>query len=416
MPLIDVVNLNGDASCLSSAKWLRCLEGGRESLLMRILGAYVSSGRKVNLGPVGATAMDIARFNPEAIEFINAHPHVFEIVLRPFAHDNALLRLPAGFRHNAETGMRTLRELFRNVNQFYLAPEIMVTSEQVSILAELGVSAVFLHKGRYDVSVARHVPDVPFEIHGVFSTPMLCIPFSARELETAYLHALHGTAPAAQWAEMARRAAGHTQIAVWRDGESCLLHPLGPQFEAGLLAAEAEAGVERTFLSELPLSPPRTELPGGTLRWFPLHSMKPWLETMKLYWFVERTRRIEQSLETLDERLRRLWLLTINSDILSAAEKSPPVVNVSEDVLRAAPGDPLWDGVIALSESGQLILTRSERAGEGEDYLAYLEAALDGRIPLDDVVQRFAAAAEPHLRKAWARTASQTRPTSASVS
>ena len=402
MALIDVVNLNADASCLASAKWLRCLEGGRDSIVMCVLRGYAEHRRKVNLGVVGATACDLAAFNPEAIDFINEHDDVFEIVPRPFAHDNALLRLPAGFRWNVERGLAVLRRHFRRVSDFYLAPENMVTGGQIRILRELGLRGIFLHKGRYDVSVNRHVPDVPFELRGVFGTPMLCVPFAAAELEAAYLRGLHGTVAAEGWAAAARERA-REQCVIWRDGESCLLHPLAPHNEERMLAAEAAAGVERAFLSELevPRQPPAPR--DGVLRYFPLHSMRPWMEAMKLVWFITRVQLVEQQLEQQPEAVKQLWLMTINSDILSAAEKSPPVVDVSDDVLRADAADPLWEGVLPLPESRQLILTRSERAGEGEDYLSYLDEVMSGRTSLDALCAQWRASRESHLRKAAAR-------------
>lgn len=403
MALIDVVNFNADASCLASAKWLRCLEGGRDSIVMRVLTNYAAHRRKVNLGIVGATARDLAAFNPQAVEFINEHSEVFEIVLRPFAHDNALLRLPAGFRWNAENGIAALRRLFRRVGDFYLAPENMVTGGQIRILRELGVRGIFLHKGRYDVSVNRHVPDVPFELRGVFGTPMLCVPFAAAELEALFLRGLHGMETAEAWGAAARQRSAQGQCVIWRDGESCLLHPLAPRHEEQMFAAEEAAGVERAFLSELRLPRERPALRDGVLRYFPLHSMRPWMEAMKLYWYIGRVQLLEQQLDRQPEPVKRLWLLTINSDILSAAEKSSPVVDVSDEVLRADAGDPLWNGVLPLPESQQLILTRSERAGEGEDYLSYLDEVASGRTSVEALCAAWRESGEPHLRKAAAR-------------
>ena len=46
MPLVDVVNFNADASCLSSRKWLLCLEGGENSLVYKWLKGYVDNKRK----------------------------------------------------------------------------------------------------------------------------------------------------------------------------------------------------------------------------------------------------------------------------------------------------------------------------------------------------------------------------------
>jgi len=404
MPLIDVVNFNADASCLSSSKWIRCLEGGASSILVSVLRAYVHAGRKVNLGLIGATAADIAARNPEAIQLINEHPGIFEIVARPFAHDNALLRLPIGFQANVQAGLDILRASFRRVNSYFLAPEIMVTGEQIRILRELGITGVFLHKGRYDVSVTGRVPDEPFGIFGVFRTPMWCIPFTERDLEWRYLHMLHGTLKPEEWAAAIAESARQTRTVIWRDGESCLLHPLGPRHEAEAWAAEAALGVERAFLSELELGDAAVDTQrADSLRYFPMHSMRPWLDSMKMYWFVRRLARIEEKLPSLPDDVRRLWLLTINSDILSAAEKKPPIVDVSDAVLRADRNDPLWDGVIAVPESRQVILTRSERAGEGEDYLAYCELLENGEATLAGLRESWRASGEPHLLKALAR-------------
>lgn len=401
MPLIDVVNFNADASCLSASKWLRCLEGGSRSRLAGVLRSYAAARRKVNLGFTGATAMDIAHFNPEAIALVNEHPQIFEIVLRPFAHDNGLLRLPAGFRLNLAHGLATLRKLFRNINTFFLAPENMVTGEQIRILRDAGLTAVFLHKGRYDASVTLHIPDAPYRIHGVFGTEILAVPFAAQELELRFLRAVHGTETPDRWAAAALKESASRLCPIWRDGESCLLHPVAPEHEAAMLSAENAAGVERAFLSELDVA--AAESSDGILRYFPMHSMRPWLDSMKLFWYVGRVQSIEEKLESMPERLRRCWLLTINSDILSAAEKKPPIVPVSDDVLAAPAGDPLWEGVIALNDRREVILTRSERAGEGEDYLAYLELMIEGKKTPDEVCARWRDAAEPHLRKAFAR-------------
>ena len=62
----------------------------------------------------GAIA-DIATFNPEVIALVNAHPDAFEVVLRPFAHDVALLRTPHGFTENFRLGRRVNEREFINV-------------------------------------------------------------------------------------------------------------------------------------------------------------------------------------------------------------------------------------------------------------------------------------------------------------
>ena len=402
MPLIDVVNFNADASCLPSAKWLKCLEGGENSLFMQMLKNYVRFGRKVNLGLVGATIKDIAFFNPEAIDYINDHQDVFQLLARPFAHDSPLLRLPDGFRYNLEKGLRCIHNYFSNVSNYYLPPEVMLTGEQIRILKEFDIQCIFLHKNRYNESIRKHIPDTPFMLHGVLNTQMWCIPFAEGGLEKKYLSAIHGvTTPDAWCEEIDRRSS--SDLFLWRDGESCLLLPLGVDHEAMIFEAELIAGAKRKFLSEISFEGNDTTKESAVLRYFPLHSMKPWLNEMKLYWFVSRVRDIEKVISSLPDSHRLFWLLIINSDILSSVEKNPPIIDVGENVFDVDSGNFLWDGVIPIREKRQVILKRSERAGEGEDYLAYIDLLKEKKITPDEICAIWRRSDEPHLRKGYAR-------------
>lgn len=69
--LVDIINLNADASCLSSKRWLTALSGGKESELFLILNAYVEHDLKVNIGIIGSTLAEIEELNPECIDLIN---------------------------------------------------------------------------------------------------------------------------------------------------------------------------------------------------------------------------------------------------------------------------------------------------------------------------------------------------------
>lgn len=404
MSLVDVVNLNADASCLPSSKWLRCLQGGEASLLMQMLKHYVCYRRKVNLGPVGAAVKDIAFFNPEAIDYINNHKDIFQLMVRPFAHDSPLLRLPEGFRYNLEKGATCIRNHFENVNDFYLAPEIMVTGEQLQILKAFGVRGVFVHRGRYDLSISRHIPNMPFLVHGVLSTQMLCIPFADIDLEQKRLSALHGVIESRQWCDEVKSKSSSGNLFIWRDGESCLLFPLGLEYEKRIFKGELTAGVERQFLSEISFDVQSNEYKrDGALQYFPLHSMKPWFNEMKLYWYAARVGDVEKALYSLPENHRLFWLLTINSDILSSAEKNSPVIEVSEEVFQVDHDNFLWEGIIPNSEEKQVILTRSERAGEGEDYLAYFESLIQNKMTVNEILKAWKGSNESHLKKAYAR-------------
>lgn len=404
MPLIDVVNFNADASCLSSHKWLGCLQGGPHSLLMQMLENYVRFKRKVNLGLMGVTIKDIAFFNPEAIDFINRNQNVFELLIRPFAHDSPLLRYPEGFRYNLEQGVSTIRRYFSNINDFYLAPEIMVTGEHIMILKEMNIRGTFVHHGRYDVSMVRHIPDKPYYVYGVLNSRLHCLPFTAPNLENKRLFALHGAYDPREWCFEVQGRALNDNFFTWRDGESGLLLPLGVKYEKMIFEEEITVGLDRQFLSEITFDDQFDVTGmGNALRYFPLGSMKPWLNEMKLYWYVDRVREIERKVRTLPKAQGLVWLLTINSDIFSSVEKLDPVIAVSHDVLQVDPNNFLWEGNLPLPEEKQVILSRSERAGEGQDYLAHLDSLILGKLTPHEMLDAWRVCSEPHLMKAYAR-------------
>lgn len=48
--LVDVVNFNADASCLSSKQWMEDLKGGKRSKFYQWLLLYVNKKKKYHLG------------------------------------------------------------------------------------------------------------------------------------------------------------------------------------------------------------------------------------------------------------------------------------------------------------------------------------------------------------------------------
>ena len=184
--LVDVVNFNADGSCLAAERWLGALGGGEGSAMCRWLGRYVAAGKPVTLGFVGGTVADLVRYNPEAIALVNAHPGLFEVVLRPFSHDVGLLRTAAGFRLNFERGREIVQREFRSVVPWYLPPEFMLNNEQVTALAEWGVAGTFVNADRFKDEVQRRLPAQPYVVSGVLGGRLPCVPFAGR-LADAYL-------------------------------------------------------------------------------------------------------------------------------------------------------------------------------------------------------------------------------------
>lgn len=348
--LVDVVNFNADASCLSVQAWLAAMQGGDNSAVCSWLRLYVDSNKKVTLGLVGSAVADLAELNPQALALINANPEVFEMLLRPFSHDVALLRLPRGFDVNISYGEQVIRGEFARVTPFFLPPEFMLTNEQVGLLADRGVRGTFMNAARFKAEVANQTPAVPYMVQGLLGQQLLCVPVHG-PLTQAYLDGLHMWG-AAQWNQVLSGTATGT-VCAWRDGESAFLLPDGLARERHWLTEESGT-VVRTTVADVTQQHAAV---GGT--GYPVHSSTAWLREFRMLGFLQRIRAVEEQLDRLDDERLVLWLHTINSDVLSAVEKDSPVVTLRTS--RNAP------------ELAQHTIHRSNRGFEGEEYLGLLE-------------------------------------------
>ena len=399
MSLIDVVNFNADASCLWPKKWLHCIQGGSNSIFFQMLKNYIRYSRKVNLGLTGVTVRDLLYFNPESVHLINDHPDIFELVCRPFSHDSPLLRTTMGFRKNVQKGIEVLKNTFNNINRFYLAPEHMIIGQQIYILKELGIKGTFIYRNRYQEKISDRIPDQIYKVKGVLGESIVCIPFNQKEELNVFLHVLHGHLQQEKWTEIIKSK--RNTFAFWRDGESCLLVPKGVELEGRLLKAEKEKGIERIFLSEIKLEAQTT--PSNKYCSFAYPSLQPWFKDMKLYWLTSRIRDIELNLNDYPPFIQTLWMLTINSDIMSSAEKDFPVIKVTPEIFSVPPESPQWIGIESDRKNNRLTLIRSERAADGEDYLAYLDKLLENSLTIEKVLDIWKNSNTPHLKKAYAR-------------
>ena len=380
--VVDVVNFNADASCLPAAAWLEVLEGGEDSVLCRWLRLYVDQDRPVVLGFVAGAVADMAMLNPEAIALVNAHPAVFEVLLRPFAHDIALLRSTAGFAHNFSLGERTLRNEFQHLVDYFLPPEFMLTSAQVRQLQNAGVGGLFINPARFKDELRGRIPQSPYVLEGVLGSSLDCIPF-AGPLTDAYLRASHFY-DATPWNDAVASADAGGIVFAWRDGESSFLVPDGIAREAAWLAGEA--GIVRRHLGDVRNDLGFTELDarGNAFRTYPTHSFSAWFKENRMLGFLGKLQQFEARLDGMSTDGRVLWLQAINSDILSAVEKDSPTIRLAE-----GPGQP---------GGRSFTIWRSERGFEGEDFLARLERLLDhGDRGFADDAHR------PHIRKLKAR-------------
>jgi len=382
--LTDIVNFNADASCLAAQTWLEALSGGVSSRFAQWLKLYVDRRKGLVLGLTGASVADLACYNPESLDIIRAHRDIFQIIVRPFAHDVALLRTPCGFETNLRLGLRTLEAEFGAIEPFFLPPEFMLTTEQIGILHAHGLRGTFINAARYSKLQRDRIPDTPYRLAGLFGLEIACTPVSGH-LTHGYL-ASHDRLDAETWN---RGILTHpeAEVCVWRDGESWLLVPQGLDREAIWLDHE-DAAIQRNRHQSPPLAalPDPTAFGDATYRSYPQHSLAAWLRDMKMLRYVGRVHEIERHLASFDADATALWLLSINSDILSSVEKQ-----AIRKRMKAIGTDNLFH---------EVILHRCERAFEGAEYLALLERALAGG---DTGWLQSSAAA--HMAKARARLA-----------
>ena len=369
--VVDIVNFNADASCLSSSIWLDALQGGTNSKICQWLELFVRNNKKVSLGFTGSTLADIKKFNPDAINIINEKKDIFEIILRPWSHDISLYRTDSLFIYNVELGIRTIKSEFDSVSNYYLAPEFMITSRQVELISKMGIEAIFINPDRYQNDIKRRIIPTPHIVYGTSESTIKCIAIHGKTTQK-YLSSCQLNDPKI-WDKFIQDFPDDL-IFSWRDGESFLLIPDGLSREEYLLQGESE-NINRKKLQSLEINYEDSSLYDRSYyKSYPIHSFTAWIKEMKMMWYVDRIRKIENNFSKLSDLQITLLLQLINSDILASVEKISPKIKLK------------IKGVIE-----DFIIYRSERGFEGEDYLQLID---DPNFRNDSA---------PHIKKLIAR-------------
>jgi len=369
--VVDIVNFNADASCLSSSIWLDALQGGTNSKICQWLELFVRNNKKVSLGFTGSTLADIKKFNPDAINIINEKKDIFEIILRPWSHDISLYRTDSLFIYNVELGIRTIKSEFDSVSNYYLAPEFMITSRQIELISKMGIEAIFINPDRYQNDIKRRIIPTPHIVYGTSESTIKCIAIHGKTTQK-YLSSCQLNDPKI-WDKFIQDFPDDL-IFSWRDGESFLLIPDGLSREEYLLQGESE-NINRKKLQSLEINYEDSSLYDRSYyKSYPIHSFTAWIKEMKMMWYVDRIRKIENNFSKLSDLQITLLLQLINSDILASVEKISPKIKLK------------IKGVIE-----DFIIYRSERGFEGEDYLQLID---DPNFRNDSA---------PHIKKLIAR-------------
>jgi hypothetical protein len=247
----------------------------------------------------------------------------------------------------------------------------MITSRQIELISKMGIEAIFINPDRYQNDIKRRIIPTPHIVCGTSESTIKCIVIHGRTTQK-YLSSCQLNDPNI-WAKFIQDFPDDL-IFSWRDGESFLLIPDGLSREEYLLQGES-AYINRKKLQSLEINYEDSSLYDPSYyKSYPIHSFTAWIKEMKMMWYLDRIRKIENNFSKLSDLQITLLLQLINSDILASVEKISPKIKLK------------IKGVIE-----DFIIYRSERGFEGEDYLQLID---DPNFRNDSA---------PHIKKLIAR-------------
>lgn len=317
--LVDVLNLNAEASCLSSKRWLAALEGGRKSELYQMLECYIDNNCKISLGIVGSTLIEVKTFNNECIDLINQNPHIFEVILRPYIHSLSILWSDNTFKYNFDLGTSIIKSTFDNVIDWYLPPEFALRNSQVYNLYKSGVKGTFINPKRLKENLKKSMPTGMFQLHSIQNVKIDCISFT-EHFDSYYLEEL----------QLFESSISFNSDIVfgWRDAESSFFLPSSVEREKHFIKQSSQK-FNRIFLSEFIAS--SNPKPPQKFKAYPQNSLLPWLGDFRLYWYMAEIKGLEKVFSKLAPLKQLLFLNLLNSDILSSIEKNDVRVPLKKD-------------------------------------------------------------------------------------
>lgn len=308
--LVDIVNLNSKASCLSAERWMKALKGGTKSELYQILNEYVEGKSKITLGIIGSTLADIQAFNQESIELIKANPQVFELIMRPYVHSLSIFWSDKVFKSDVDFGKQIITNTFENIFPAYLPPEFVLRNSQLVRLKNNGIKTTFIHPNRVKSDLKSQIPQTPFIIKTIQDKKINCIPFHP-QFDAYYLDTIQLLDQAGPFSP------SDAVIYGWRDGESPFFLPDSVERERYFIQSSSKQ-FNRVFLKDVYQESPDRK----TIVSYPQNSLLPWFSNFRLLWYINEVKLLEAISHNLSETKKALFLLLLNSDVLSSTEKN----------------------------------------------------------------------------------------------
>ena len=214
----------------------------------------------------------------------------------------------------------------------------MITSRQIELISKMGIEAIFINPDRYQNDIKRRIIPTPHIVYGTSESTIKCIAIHGRTTQK-YLSSCQLNDPNI-WAKFIQDFPDDL-IFSWRDGESFLLIPDGLSREEYLLQGESD-NINRKKLQSIEIKYEDSSLYDQQFyKSYPIHSFSAWIKEMKMMWYVDRIRVLEEQFSNFSEFQKTLFLQMINSDILASVEKISPIIKLNIKAIFAIIPDPL---------------------------------------------------------------------------
>jgi len=313
--VLDVVNLNPDASCLESDVWINILNGSDKKFLSW-LKLFVKNNTPVLFGICGSALADIKSYAPDALNFMKNHPKIFHFTVRPYSHSSSYLLTHEIVKLNLNLGIKAMSYLKLPVQDVYLPPEFMVTTFDLSLLNTNNIHSIFLNPARFNIPTDQELIRLKMtsqqkSLEGVLTHPQNTLDYLKvlQLLDIDY-----------------KKNESLPNLSVrWRDGESWMLLPDGLERESFFMKWQSN---QEKIISWKDFQIKINEQPTIDIKWYPRHRLTKWTGSGRM---IDVCNSLQDLMKKPDlvknlSDLNKLFL-ALGSDILSSVEKDN--VNVS---------------------------------------------------------------------------------------
>jgi hypothetical protein len=299
--MFELVNFNGDASCLKRADFIHALKSNE---ILKWLHLYDISANPVSIGFTGTSLSDLALFSRSP---------VIESVARPFVHAISAYMPPILSSINILLGHFVERLLLERPLTCFLPAEFSLRMHDILTLCDLGFTSTF---HRYSPFLVPTSIDSSCQFSNTPFYPLLSLQHPCGSSLLSLSIDPLGTAQYHNTVQLLNPESPTSSI--WRDGESFLFLPNGLDREKYYLNVRKPCLHTHSFINLCS----HINLP--SLDYYPLRPLDPWIGDYSNKWFTNICTSLQASLLSTDRcdiYSLLIILLAQSSDLLASVSK-----------------------------------------------------------------------------------------------